>query len=445
MPSPSWRPSEVVAATLARPGTRLLGIVVVAGVAGGLLGAAYIGLLHVFQRALWPTHLGLLPHGLLLVAVGLAVGLLTKLLGSPGDVELLVDNIHLSGGSEDLRQLPSLIPVSLLCVATGGGLGPEAPMVQTTGSVGSWVARRFDLDAAGTRVITITGMAAGFTVLFGAPLGAALFALEILHRRGLEYYEALMPAVVGSLAGYAVYVVITGVGLEPVWRFPAVGDVHGGDLAWAVACGVVGALVAIAFTYLNQLLRIGFRRVPALSRPVLGGVALALLAWMSPYALTFGEAQIGHVTTTDLAVRTLLLAALAKLLASSVTLSSGWKGGFIIPLFFMGACLAEVGHHWLPHTNEAVLLAALMVACNVGVTKTPLGSVLVVTEMAGLQLLPTTLIASVVALVLTSNVGLIDSQRRRADPGAEDEADAIEPSPVLEAPVARTRRRRAGR
>jgi H+/Cl- antiporter ClcA len=438
-----WRPSEVVVASLSPAGSRLLWISVVAGLVGGLIGAAYIGMLHLFQRGLWPTHSGLVLHGALLVGVGASVAILTKVLGSPGDVELLVDNIHISGGSEDLRQLPSLIPVSLLCVATGGGLGPEAPMVQTTGSVGSWVARRFGLDAAGTRVITITGMAAGFTVLFGAPLGAAVFALEILHRRGLEYYEALMPAVIGSIAGYAVYVVITGVGLEPVWELPSVGAVHGGDLAWAVACGAVGAVVAIAFTYLNQLLRTVLRRLPSVSRPVAGGVALALLAWMSPYALTFGEAQLGHVTTTDLAVRTLVLAAVAKLLASSVTLSSGWKGGFIIPLFFMGACLARAGHHLLPHTNEAVLIAALMVACNVGVTKTPLGSVLVVTEMAGVQLLPTTLIASVVALVLTSHVGLIDSQRRRADASGA-RGDAIDPSPPLEAPEAEPSRHDGG-
>jgi H+/Cl- antiporter ClcA len=428
-----WKPSDVVVASLTPAGTRLLGVVLAAGLAGGVLGAAYIGLLHLFQHGLWPTHSGLLPHGALLVAVGASVGILTKVLGSPGDVELLVDNIHLSGGPDDLRQLPSLIPISLLCVASGGGLGPEAPLVQTTGSVGSWVARRWQLDARGMRIVTITGMAAGFTVLFGAPLGAALFALEILHRRGLEYYEALMPAVIGSVAGYAVYVVITGVGLEPVWQLPHVGHVRGGDLAWAVGCGVVGALVAIAFTYLNQLLRAVLRKLPALGRPVLGGLCLAFLAWMSPYALTFGEDQLGHITTHDLAWRTLLLAALAKLLASSVTLSSGWKGGFIIPLFFMGACLARAGHHAFPHTNEAVLIAALMVACNVGVTKTPLGSVLVVTEMAGVQLLPTTLIASVVALVLTSHVGLIDSQRRRTD-ASGTEGEAIDPSPPLEAP-----------
>jgi H+/Cl- antiporter ClcA len=198
-----------------------------------------------------------------------------------------------------------------------------------------------------------------------------------------------------------------------VWRLPAIEAVRSVDLVWAAGCGVVGALVAIAFTFLNQLLRAVFRRVPTLVRPAIGGLCLALLAWLSPYALTFAEVQLGDIAVRDLAVRTLLLAALAKLLASSVTLSSGWRGGFIIPLFFMGACLGRAGHILLPHTNEAVVIAALMVACNVGVTKTPLGSVLVVTEMGGLALLPTTLIASVVSLALTSNVGLIDSQRRR--------------------------------
>jgi len=408
-------PRRLVSETFANPSNRLFGIVLGAGLLGGGIGAAYLAVLHLVQRGLWPTHSDVLPHGLLLVAVGVAVALLTRWLGTPGDVELLVDNIHVAGGAEDLRQLPSLLPISLLCIAVGGGLGPEAPLVQTTGTVGSWTANRFGLDASAVRVVTITGMAAGFTVLFGAPLGAAVFALEILHRRGLEYYEALMPAAMGSLSGYVVYVIITGIGLEPVWRLPAVGHLHGGDLLWSVGCGVVGAIVATLFTYLNQVLRAVLRRVPAVARPAIGGLALALLAWLSPYALTFGEAQLDHVTTTHLAISALVVAAAAKLLGSSVTLASGWKGGFIIPLFFMGACLGRAGHLAFPSSNQAVLVVGLMVACNVGVTKTPFGSVPAATEMGGLTLLPTTLVASVVALVLTSNVTLIESQRRRSD------------------------------
>jgi len=414
------KPPRLMTQIFANPARRVFWIVLAAGLLGGGIGAAYLALLHLLQRGLWPTHSGLWVHGFVLAGIGVLVAVLARLLGSGGNVELLVDNIHVAGGADDLHELPALIPISLLCIAAGGGLGPEAPLVQTTGTVGSWAAHRFGLDASGVRIVTITGMAAGFTVLFGAPLGAAVFALEILHRRGLEYYEALMPAVLGSLTGYAIYVAITGVGLKPVWQLPAAGAVHGGDLLWAVACGVVGAVVATVFTYLNQFLRAVLAVVPAAVRPVTGGIALALLAWMSPYALTFGEAQLGHITKVDLALHILVLAVFAKLIGSSVTLASGWKGGFIIPLFFMGACLGQVGHIVFHHTNEAVLMAALMAACNVGVTKTPLGSVLVVTEMAGVALLPTTLIAAVVALILTSNVSLIESQRRRADTTGDD-------------------------
>jgi len=347
---------------------------------GGVVGAAFVGALKLLERGLWPTHWSPGGHLLILVGVGVAVGAITHLLGTPGDVELLVNNIHVLGGAEDLHDLRSLIPVSLLCISSGGAMGPEAPLVQTTGALGSWVARRMGLTTVDTRILTITGMAAGFTVLFGAPLGSAVFALEILHRRGLEYYEALIPAVIGSLSGYVVNVVISHLGVTPVWPFPPLGTVH--------------------------QLGPGFR-------PLIGGLALGGLAFWSPYALTFGEAQINQLVVAKASAGRFAVAALAKLCGTTVTLSSGWRGGFIIPLFFIGVALGRCGHALFPGTNEVVLMAALMAGANCGVTKTPLGSALVVAEMAGLRLIPPVLIASVVALFLTSEVGIIHSQRTR--------------------------------
>jgi H+/Cl- antiporter ClcA len=81
----------------------------------------------------------------------------------------------------------------------------------------------------------------------------------------------------------------------------------------------------------------------------------------------------------------------------------------------MGATLGQLAHLALPATNESVLMAGLMVALCVGVTKTPLGTTLVVTEMTGLPLLPVTLIAAVVALILTSPLTIIETQRARDD------------------------------
>ena len=404
-----------------RPRNRLLGAVVVTGLVGGLIGAAYLGTLKFVTETIGPDEWSLTAHLGIMVAVGVLVAAITKWLGRPADVELLVDNIHVSGGTDSLRQLRSLIPISLLCVGAGGALGPEAPLVTTTGSVGSWIGDRAQLGVRELRVVSIAGMAAGFTVLFGAPLGSAVFALEILHRRGLEYYEALLPSAIGSLCGYAVYVAVTGLGLEPIFPFPAHAALQLGDLGWGVAAGVVGALVAATFTYLCVVLRKIIGYVPAVARPVLGGAVLGGFAFVTPYALTNGEVHMADLNgVAHVAATTLLLAAAMKIVASAVTVVSGWNGGFIIPLFFIGYCLARATTGHLPGSDPWILAAGAMAAANVGVTKTPIGSTLVVTEMAGLTLLPPTLIASLVSLLLTSGVGLIHTQRQRFDPNEQD-------------------------
>jgi H+/Cl- antiporter ClcA len=393
----------------------LLGATLLAGIGGGCVGALYLLFLHLLQHVLWPDRWGDLAVFGVLAATGAGVVVITRLLGSPGDVELLVDNIHVAGGPSDLRTLRSLIPTSLLTISAGGAAGPEAPLVTTCGTVAARVARMRRLDVAETRSVTIAGMAAAFAVLFGAPLGSALFALEILHRRGMEYVEALIPAVVGGISGWVAYVLLTDAGLTPPWQIPHVATLRPVDIAWAVGAGVAGAIVAIAFTYTVILIKRIAALIPMGVRPVLGGLVLATLALWSRAALTFGEAQTAKTLTTHIALSVLLVGAVAKLLGTSVTVSSGWPGGFIIPLFFIGASLGMAAHHVFPDAQAGVMAAGIMAAANIGVTKTLLGSTLVVTEMGGLRLLPTTIIAATIALMLTSEVGLIHSQRERTD------------------------------
>jgi H+/Cl- antiporter ClcA len=388
-------------------------LVVAVGMGGGAVGAGYLAVLSVVAQLLGPGRWAPGPHLVVLVIVGVAVALLVRWLGTPGDVELLVDNIHVDGGRDDVRSLRSLIPISLLCVGAGGTLGPEAPLVTTTGTLASWVGVRARLGRTDLRVLTITGMAAGFTVLFAAPLGAAVFALEILHRRGLEYYEALLPAAAGALCGYGISAAATSIGIGPIWSFPAPAQLVPVDFVLAVAAGIAGAIVAVAFTYLSIGLRAVADRLPAGTQPAIGGAILGLIAMGSPYALTNGELQIEHLSLTGTTAVTFLVAALAKLAAAAVSVATGWRGGFIIPLFFVGFCLAQAADGHLGSGSTWALAAGAMVACNVGVTKTPLGSTLVVTEMSGAALLPTTLVAALVSLALTSQVGLIHSQRRR--------------------------------
>lgn len=391
------------------------------GLAGGTLSFAYLAALHALEHVLGPHGHGAWTQLALLVLVGVAIGQIARVLGSPGDVELLVDNIHLLEGKNELRPLRSLVPMSLLCISVGGAAGPEAPLVQTNGTLAGWFAERLRLAPVDRRALTIAGMASALAVLFGAPLGAALFALEILHRRGLQYYEALIPAVVGALVGHGVYVAATGLGITPVWHFPEVAASRPIDLVYALGAGLVGAAGAVLFTFAVVGLRRVFHRLPFPARPVSGGLVLGLLALASPYALSFGKYQVDPLLREPAVAATLAVAALAKFAGTSVTVASGWRGGFIIPLFFMGAALGRLAHVWFPGSNEAVLAACFMAALNTGVTKTPIGSTLVVCGMAGLPLVAPTSLAAMVALLLTSQVALIETQRER---------DALAPDPA---------------
>lgn len=177
--------------------------------------------------------------------------------------------------------------------------------------MGSAVARRLGLDQSDVRVLTLVGMAAGFTVLFGTPVGATIFALEVLHRRGLEYYEALVPALVGGLSGYAVFLVGTSLGVRPVWEFTSVGSMHPADLAAALIAGVAGTLIAATFASLVGLLRRAGEGLPVWTLPIIGGLGMAGLGWWSPYALTFGEHQVQDLLVPGLAASGLVVAMIA--------------------------------------------------------------------------------------------------------------------------------------
>ncbi|MEX1177527.1 MAG: chloride channel protein [Nitriliruptor sp.] len=388
-----------------------------------MLGAAYLALLGLVGRLLGPAHHDRLGTVVVLVGVGGAVAAIDRWVGSAGSVDMLVDNIHIDGGPRGMRELRNLIPTSLLCIGAGGGMGPEAPLVQSSGSIAAATARLRGGGEGRVRTLTIAGMAAAFAVLFGAPLGAALFALELPHRRGLEHHEAIIPAVVGSLTGLATATVLGGHAMGPVWSaLPPVAETGVRSFGWAAIGVAVGVATATVFVWLVAALRRVATAVPAWTRPILGGLVLGGLGWWSPYALTFGEFQLDPLLTSGVGAGGFALAGIAKLAGTSVTLAAGWRGGFIIPLLVMGAAFGAVVPELLPGAPVTIVVVAAMVAANVGVTNTALGTAVVVTEMAGLHLLPTTLFAGIVSLAVTPRLGLFGSQRGRAShrsaPGA---------------------------
>ncbi|MBD2414946.1 chloride channel protein [Nostoc calcicola FACHB-389] len=344
---------------------------------------------------------------------GLIVGLVIDFLGNPGEIAVIVDNIHFRGGRLDARKNPAMILASLVSIAAGGSAGPEAPLVQVTGSFGTWVGDRLRLEGEDLRSTSLAAMAAGFTALFGSPLGGAMFALEILHHQHIvEYYEALMPAIVSSCASYLVFAFITHLGIAPTWHFPQYSLENIDDFAVAILFGIIGAVAGWIFMVIFR----GCDRLlamvpgPVYVRTTLAGLGLGTLAAFLPLTRYFGHEELESVLSTNFSVVFLLILALGKMASISITVTGAWRGGFIIPLFFTGACIGKAIAILIPGLNPALAMICTMAAINAAVTRTPISTTLLLSKLTNFSPLTPILFASLIGFFLAPKVPFIASQ-----------------------------------
>ncbi len=394
---------------------RLLLLAAAIGLAGGLLAAVYYLVLVGLTRWIWVTGpLSRWPMPVTCALGGALVGLAVRWLGSPVEISTVVNNIHLKEGRLDPRRSPSMAVNSLLSIAFGGSAGPEAPLVQICGSLGTWLGDKLRVRPRVIRTVTLSGMAAALGSFFGAPLGGALFALEIPHRRGLEYYEALMPAILSAAFAFLVLHGLTAAGVH--WPFPPHLPPGLRDVGLGIGFGLVGAAAATLFIALFRTLFRALDRAPL--HPVVrgagGGLLLGLLSWHHPETLFFSEQQIALLFSAHHGAAGWLLLALIKAVAIGVTLGSGFRGGFIFPLFFIGACLGQAMHAFAPSIDVSLAMLAIMAGINVGVTKTPIATTVILVTLSGLSVFPVVLFASLASFLATLPIGMIETQASRA-------------------------------
>ncbi|MDN6310246.1 MAG: chloride channel protein [Flavobacteriaceae bacterium] len=349
---------------------------------------------------------------------GLMAGLIIHFIGDPGEIHLIVNNIRFNKGKLDPKQNPSMILSSLFCVAAGGSLGPEAPLVQVTGSTGSWLGKKFNLTGENLRSMSIAGMASGFTALFGAPLGGSLFALEILHHRhAVEYYRAIIPALVSSSFSYIIFAIIIQLGLGATWIIDTYQYQGVSDFINVVLFALVATLFGWIFIHTVNFFKYLFQKihVPIYIKTTIGGVLLGAIAFYFPLTRYFGHYEINTLLASDFTLWGLIALLVFKILAIAITVTSGWRGGFIIPLFFAGATLGLILHAVFPQIDLSLAIISCMAAINACVTRTPMSTTILLATLTGFSYLIPILFASLTGYFFAPRLPFIGSQLKKAD------------------------------
>ena len=306
-----------------------------------------------------------------------------------------------------LKMAPLIFVSTVITHLFGGSAGREGAALQLGGSIGNGLGALFHFDDNDKHIMIMCGMSAAFAALFGTPMAAAIFSMEVISV-GIMQYSALVPCVIASLSAFSVAQAF-GVGqelflVEWVPNFTIFSATKISVLA--VLCAILSIAFCIMLHQTEHLYKNLFKN-PYL-RVVIGGcliIVLTLLVGDQTYNGTgmhvIEEAMEGHVIP---------YAFILKMVFTALTIGAGYKGGEIVPSFFIGATFGCLFGNILGFAPD--LCAAVgMVSLFCGVTNCPITSLLISFELFGYEGMPYYLLAVAFSYMLSGYYGLYSSQR----------------------------------
>ena len=375
----------------------------VTGAAGGLIGAAF----HLSVdganglRASFPWLLWLLP------AIGVLIALIYGYTHRESEgTNAVIDSIHL-GERIPLALVPVIFASTVLTHLGGGSAGREGAALQIGGGLGWSLGRLFRLDDKDMRLATLCGMSALFSALFGTPLTATIFALEVISV-GVVYYSGLVPCLTAALAAFGVTRLFD---IAPT-RFAVEAPALSPDILWRVAVlGVACAVMSIVFCEtMHRSERLISRSVknPYL-RAAAGGLVIIALTYIcgSTDYNGAGTAVISRAIADGQAEPA---AFLLKLVFTAITLGCGFRGGEVVPTFFIGATLGCVLGPILG-IPAGFAAAVGLVALFCGAVNCPVASVILSVELFGSGGTVLFAVACAISYMLSGYTGLYSSQK----------------------------------
>ena len=375
------------------------------GVAVGLVGVAFL------LGIDWATGLrGRYPQLILMLPlVGVSTVLMYRIFGMERDrgTNLVLVAVR-EAEPIRLRTAPLIFLSTILTHLAGGSAGREGAALQLGGSLAAYAGRKMGLDEKDGRVMVMCGMAAAFSALFGAPLTAAVFAMEVVSV-GVMYYAALVPCLVSAQVALLVARMF---GVHRGVPYP-VGDslpLAPAAMLQVAALGLLCALVSVLFCKAVHAAPKLYARVlpgPVVRAAVGGVLVLALTVLLGEQTYNgAGDAAMRQM----LAGETIPAAFLWKILFTALTLGAGFRGGEIVPVLFTGCAFGTLAGPvlGLPHGFSGALGMA-GVFC--GATNCPISSILLSYELFGGENLPLYALCVGISYMLSGYYGLYGEQK----------------------------------
>jgi H+/Cl- antiporter ClcA len=398
-----WNPREHLALMLYA--LKWLAIAVPLGAVVGAVVAGFLWGLDKVTQIRWSTdNAAGIPWLLYLLPIaGIGIGLMYHLLGKSveGGNNLIMEQIHQPGGGVPARMAPLVLIGTWVTHLFGGSAGREGTAVQMGGSIASTAGRLLhrwlNLDRIDTGTLLMCGVAAGFGAVFGTPFTGAIFAVEVLSIGRLNY-RSIIPCLIASVAGdwmtswimhaggfhHTQYHIGSFARLNLVRAVPQLDWLLLGKVAVA---SVAFGLASVLFAELTHGLGHLFKRIMPrpIFRPAIGGVciiALALLVAPDYLGLGVTPHRPGQITIVSAFEPggTTWWSWWWKILFTAVTLSSGFKGGEVTPLFFIGAALGNSMARLL-HAPIDLFAGLGFVGVFSGATNTPLACTIMGIEL----------------------------------------------------------------
>jgi H+/Cl- antiporter ClcA len=373
-------------------------------VTGGYITLYNLGVKFFAQPSVYLFNINFWPLILMGVA-GLFIGLAIKFFGQHGGIGVAQSQYAKTGGL-NYHNLPSILLQGFIALWSGAAVGPEGTLVFLTGGLGTFVSERLKLQKDDVQVLVYSAIAGAFGGFFGSPIVGAIGAVEYMFIKELNLYRHLIPGLIAGAVGYGVYFAVLHTSYLGVYSFPDFASLRVVDLVWAFLVGIIAALIGTLFKLIFGLVHRVFGRLNKrpVVRPIIGGFIIGLIGSFLPLTLYSGQNQLLQIIHNPAAygIGILLLMMLVKILLTGTSFATGFEGGPIFPLLFIGGTLGQVLSEILTFIPQGVGVLAGMAGAACAILPLPLTFALLLGLFGGqTDLIPVIVIGAVTGFMVS--------------------------------------------